>query len=226
MQFFLCICILMCFSACQQAEQKLESKKGQNETDSIIIDSNYTFDEAIEGSNAPKHIIDQLQLITVHYYSFDGKIHRGQLLVNRVIAADLVCIFRDLLQHKFPIDKVIPIVKYGWDDEKSMNDNNTSSFCYRNIAYSKHALGLAIDMNPMQNPIRWRDGYTCFRKNKPEAAVYNPTAPGTIVENGIVVELFKAKNFLWGRYFKRNNDDHHFEKKAPQSYFSAEADSF
>ena len=37
-----------------------------------------------------------------------------------------------------------------------MNDNNSSSFCYRTIKntdiVSNHGKGLAIDINPIQNP--------------------------------------------------------------------------
>jgi len=209
--YWLVYIVLFCFSCYKPSTKQKTVVKLIESNDRIIIDCNYTFAEAISGTKAPQFVIDQLELITVHYYSTDNKIHRGQLLTNKLIVNDLREIFKDMLQCRFPVEKVIPIVKYNWDDEASMNDNNTYSFCYRNAEYSKHALGLAIDINPAFNPNRWRSEFS-YRTDKPEGAVYNPDRPGTFTPNHRIVLLFRDKGFLWGRYFKRNNDDHHFEK--------------
>jgi hypothetical protein len=193
--------------------QNKNRKKTAMETDkaNIIIDCNYTFAEAIAGTKAPDSVIDSLKLITVEYYSTDGKIHRGQVLTNRKIADEIEEIFKFILQQKFPVYQVIPVVKYDWNDERSMEDNNSYSFCYRDITYSKHATGMAIDINPFFNPVRWKEEYS-YRKNKPEGAVYNPEVPGTFYETQPVVEKFKEMGFKWGHNFSRNHDDHHFEK--------------
>ena len=116
-----------------------------------------------------------------------------------------------ILQEKFPIEKVIPIVKYDWNDTLSMEDNNSYSFCYRDISYSKHAKGMAIDLNPRLNPVRWHKEYS-YRKDMPENGTYNPEIPGTFTPEHPVVLKFKALGFKWGRHFKRNMDDHHFQK--------------
>lgn len=178
----------------------------------IIVDCNYTFAEAVEGTKAPKYILDQLELITVHYYSMDGKMHQGQLLANKRIVDDLRDVFREILRQKFPVCRVIPIVKYNWDDNVSMQANNTYSFCFRNASYSKHAFGMAIDINPMQNPCRWKPEFS-YRKGKPEGAVYNINIAGTFNPNHPIVRFFAEKGFMWGHYYSRNYDDHHFEKK-------------
>ncbi len=49
----------------------------------VIIDCNYTFKEAIAGIDIPKNIKKNLKLIKVRYYSFDGKVHQGQLLIHK-----------------------------------------------------------------------------------------------------------------------------------------------
>lgn len=213
-QGLVCVSLLIVAVACteknkiQTADNVIVASKNQ-----VVIDCNYSFEQAIEGTNAPQQIIEQLELVTVHYYAMDGKVHRGQLLTNKLIANDLRVIFKDMMQYHFPVAKVIPVVRYDWDDEASMNDNNTYSFCYRNADYSKHAYGLAIDINPMQNPNRWKPEFS-FRTDKPIGAVYNINVSGTFHPNHPIVLLFAEKGFLWGRYFKRNNDDHHFEKKS------------
>jgi hypothetical protein len=176
----------------------------------VIVDCNYSFEEAIAGTEAPQNIIDQLQLINVQYFSTDKKLHQGQILTNRKMADKVQFMFRLMREFKFPVVHAIPVVKYNWDDEKSMEDNNTYSFCYRNVAYSKHARGLAIDINPYFNPVRWKEGYK-YRQNKPVGAVYNPETPGTFCESDTVVQSFIKLGLRWGHNFPRKSDDHHFE---------------
>lgn len=212
-RFFVYFSVLfLLFSCVNKKEQTNHEKTNVNKEEIVVVDCDYTFEQAIAGTKAPESVISQLELITVHYYSMDGKIHQGQLLTNKLIVNDLRDIFREILRLKFPVKQVVPIVKYEWNDEASMNANNTYSFCYRNTSYSKHAYGLAVDINPMQNPNRWKPAYS-YRKNKPEGAVYDMNVRGTFSDNHPVVALFREKGFFWGRNFTRNHDDHHFEKK-------------
>ena len=206
------ICTILFLVSCKKNKNEISSQKQTvNTSDTVIIDCNYTFDEAIKGTKAPKEIIENLTLIEVKYYSMDGKIHQGQLLTNQLIVEDLKEIFSLILKEKFPVAQVIPIVKFNWNDKLSMEANNTYSFCYRNVSYSKHAKGMAIDINPYLNPVRWKKEYS-YRKDQPEGAMYDPQVQGTFTPENLIVLKFKALGFRWGRYFKRNYDDHHFEK--------------
>lgn len=170
-----------------------------------------TFEQAVAGTKAPDSIIQQLKLIDVDYYSFDGKLHRGQLVIHKKLEKDIIEIFEQLKIHKFPISKVIPIVKYNWSDNASMEDNNTSAFNYRNVAgknkLSKHSFGIAIDINPYQNPVIYEDG-----RISPKGATYNPNAPGTITKNSIIYKEFASRGWIWGGDWKTLKDNHHFEK--------------
>lgn len=216
---FVLIIINLAFLSCNNKDKKdIENNSsseldndGNNQVDSIILDCDYTFSEAIAGIEIPQNIVNQLVLLDVRYYSMDGKIHGGQLVTNKLIADELTEVFDFILQEKIPIDKVIPVVKYGWNDKLSMEDNNSYSFCYRDIAFSKHAKGLAIDLNPRQNPLRWRKEYS-YRKDVPENGTYNPEVLGTFTPEHPLVLKFKSLGFKWGRHFKRNMDDHHFQK--------------
>ena len=205
--FFLSILIV----SCQPADNNKKQAAPEIQAEGIIVDCNYTFAEAIEETKAPRSVIEELQLINVEYYSMDGKIHRGQILTNKKMVADIKTVFEFILKEKFPVKQVIPVVKYNWNDELSMQANNTYSFCYRNVAYSKHAHGMAIDINPLLNPLRWKKEYS-YRKDQPDNATYNPEVPGTFSPTHPVVLKFKELGFRWGRNFKRNHDDHHFEK--------------
>jgi len=176
----------------------------------VIIDCHYSFEEAVKGSNAPKEIIDQLKLINVQYYSTDHKIHQGQVLANVQITDKIEILFKYILCHKFPIAHAIPIVKYNWDDDLSMQSNNTYSFCYRDISFSKHAYGMAIDINPYFNPERWKAGHE-NRADKPSGAHYDPNVPSTFYKLHPVVQALKKLGFFWGHNFTAKYDDHHFE---------------
>ncbi len=177
----------------------------------IIIDCRYTFEEAISGIAIPSSIISELRLLEVEYYSFDDKLHRGQVLVNKKVEKDIIAIFSLIKELKFPIAKVIPAVKYDWDDEASMNDNNTVAFNYRKVKGSKvlsaHSYGMAIDINPIQNP------HVKGKVIQPPNAKYDSKVRGTILKDSELVKEFIKRGWQWGGRWKSSKDYQHFEKK-------------
>lgn len=177
----------------------------------IIVDCNYSFEEAIAGLEIPAWIKKNLVLIDVEYYSFDNKLHRGQLVLHKRAEKDIKEIFEIVKSIKFPIDKVVPVVRYNWSDEASMNDNNTSAFNYRKVkgqkVLSAHSYGLAIDINPMQNPHIKR------KTVQPANGKYDIKAAGTIVKNSRLVQEFRKRGWQWGGTWKSSRDYQHFEKK-------------
>ena len=178
--------------------------------DKVIIDSYYTLNEIFYNSKIPEEIKKDLKLISVEYFSFDDKLHRGQILIHKDLANDIITIFNVIKEKKFPISKVIPIIKYNWSDESSMKDNNTSAFNYRYVKgtsqLTSHALGRAIDINPKFNP-------QITNKNIfPADAKYDITVLGTILADSFLVKEFKKSGWQWGGFWKKNKDYQHFEK--------------
>ena len=118
--------------------------------------------------------------------------------------------FRVILTEKFPIQAVVPVTSYDWDDDRSMEANNTSAFNYRTTTgsstLSKHARGFAIDLNPVQNP--YSKGSTIL----PPGATYDDNAPGTLTENSPIVQKFKELGWEWGGNWNTLKDYQHFEK--------------
>lgn len=212
----LLIGILLSFFSCNGKQPQLAENPQPPATatakreDSVIVDSRLTFDEAIAGANAPSSLLGELVLLDVSYLSVDGKLHQGQILTNKEIENDIRHIFRFMLENGFVVEKAIPVVHYRWSDSLSMNDNNTYSFCYRDISYSKHARGMAVDLNPRFNPVRWKDEN---RPNQPRGAVLDTTVNGTLYPGHIVVREFGKLGFRWGHGFSKYYDDHHFEKR-------------
>ena len=180
------------------------------EEDRVIIDSNYSLEEIFENEKIPLKIKKNLRLISVTYFSFDNKLHQGQILIHKDLVSDLHEIFKIIGQKKFPIDKVIPINHYNWSDELSMNANNTSAFNYRFVKGTKklspHAVGRAIDINPLLNPQ--------IKKGKifPVDANYNPEIEGTITANSFLVKEFTKRGWKWGGNWRSLKDYQHFEK--------------
>src|SRR5580765_1803539 len=76
-----------------------------------------------------------LRTLTVSYVGFDGRAHRGQLVVARTVTADVTTVFRTLYRARFPIRRVAPIARYGGSDDRSAAADNTSAFnCRRAVA--------------------------------------------------------------------------------------------
>jgi len=177
----------------------------------IIVDSSMSFSETVAGTTAPEEIILQLSLVDVLYYSFDGRKHQGQVLVNRELEDDVYEIFNFIEKILFPVGKVIPVVAYQWSDRQSMAENNSSSFNFRRIEgtdkLSLHALGKALDINPMQNPVIYPHGVVA-----PEGAQYQPQESGTFTADHAVVQEFLRRGWHWGGNFDQPKDYHHFEK--------------
>ena len=184
----------------------------QNNNDEIIIDSHLDLKSAIgSAENVPDSVINDLKLVNVQYFSFDNKLHLGQILVHKDLEKDLLIIFGIIKNTNFPIAKARPVVFYQNSDSLSMLDNNTSGFNYRYVKGTKirsaHAYGRAIDINPFQNPCIVRSNI------QPTGSSYKKGAPGALADTSVVVRKFKELGWIWGGDWKTKKDYQHFEKK-------------
>ena len=144
--------------------------------------------------------LSDLRLITIAYRGFDGRDHSGGLIANRDAAAVLVSVFRRLYAARFPIRRMEPVDRYGGDDFRSIEADNTSSFNCRaatgSTRWSNHAYGRAIDVNPIENPYV-SGGTTSHSASRP----YLDRARhlrGTAYEGGVLVEAFRSLGWGWG----------------------------
>jgi len=158
----------------------------------------------------PNEIIEQMVVLEVEYYDYKDKISTGKIVVNKKVKDEVNAIFKELALIKFPIEKIMPISEYGWDDDKSMEDNNSSSFNYRTVMgsskLSDHSYGTAIDINPRYNPmIKNGEIY-------PVNGIYDVKMKGTITADSQVVKIFKKYGWKWGGDYKSLKDYQHFYK--------------
>jgi hypothetical protein len=209
--------LFLCLTPLQHAQQNpqlVSYSANQNNSSyfqGIIIDSDFSLEEALSGISIPPSVKKELELVTVKYYGFDDKLHQGPLIVNKEIVGDIKEIFEIIEEIKFPVEKVIPMSEYNWSDEKSMDDNNTCSFNYRFISgtriISMHANGLAIDINPRQNP--YIKNGNCI----PAGTAYKKDVRGTIEPDSEIVKAFKERGWTWGGDWKSLKDYQHFQKE-------------
>lgn len=176
----------------------------------------------MQGRSCPEgHDVDRHELRYLHlvHYDFNGRVCQGEMICNRLIADDIVYIFRRLYESRYPIACMQLIDEYGADDLRSMAANNTSCFCYRAVAGSKklsrHSLGMAVDINPLYNPCLYvRSGKVVplegadYARNRDR----REDIPGKIDHDDLCFRLFTERGFRWGGDWRTLKDYQHFEK--------------
>lgn len=162
---------------------------------------------------------DELRYVHILHYDFEGNVAEGELICNEYIAQDLVEIFYELYRNEYQLEKVHLIDEYDGDDTASMEDNNTSCFNYREVAgtssLSKHALGLAIDINPLYNPYITYDDDGSENISPVSAIPYadrDVKFAYKIDENDLCYKLFIEHGFTWGGNWNSSKDYQHFQK--------------
>ena len=152
------------------------------------------------------------------HWDMQHHIRQGEMVCNRIIASRLVTIFRQLYEARYPIGQMVLPDVYDADDERQMQANNTSCFCYRQVAgsqkLSKHARGLAVDLNPLYNPyFRVRADGTRFVQ--PSTALRycdrRRSFPCKITRSDLACRLFRQHGFEWGGDWTTCKDYQHFE---------------
>jgi hypothetical protein len=101
---------------------------------------------------------------------------------------------------RFPIRRTEPVDRFGGDDFRSIEADNTSAFNCRTATgstrWSNHAYGRAIDVNPIENRYV-SDGTSSHRASGP-CLDRSRHRPGTAYEGGLLVEAFRSVGWGWG----------------------------
>lgn len=175
-----------------------------------------------ESASAPKISLEELRYVHILHYDFDGSPAEGELICNESIARDLVEIFYELYCNEYRLEKVLLIDEYDGDDISSMEDNNTSCFNYRPVAgsssLSRHAYGLAIDINPLYNPYITYSKDGTMNVSPASGADYADRSlsfPYKIDEDDLCYKLFIQHGFTWGGSWNHSKDYQHFQKAKP-----------
>lgn len=168
--------------------------------------------------------LSDLRYLTMLHVNFDGQYQVGEMIVNAQVAQQVTEIFEQLLAARYEIYSMYLIddfwVGNGTDsDTNSIDHNNTSCFCYRPATgssnISRHALGLAIDINPQQNPyVRiLSDGSLDYSHENAAEFVSNRTSdtPHVITYDDYAYQLFSSYGWTWGGNWNNPRDYQHFQ---------------
>ena len=163
--------------------------------------------------------LSDLRVLTVRHWGFDGRPHTGQLVVNADAAAPLARVFRKLYALKFPIrhmqlgDVYVPASQRPAD-----NDISGSFECRQAVpspctggkgtgTWSNHAYGLAVDLNPAENPY-----VGCSKTRDKTRAAYldrSHLRPGMVTPG--VIAAFASIGWGWGGSWSGSTKDYmHF----------------
>jgi hypothetical protein len=162
--------------------------------------------------------LSQLRLLNVTYVGFDEQPHAGQLVVNRSAVAPLARVFAKLYALRFPIRHMSLADRYGALSSRPTDGDVSASFECRQAApspcggsgtgaWSEHAFGEAVDLNPLENPY-----VGCGQSRDPAARPYfnrSRHRPGMVT--GAVVQAFRSVGWGWGGSWAGSTKDYmHF----------------
>jgi hypothetical protein len=153
-----------------------------------------------------------LRYLTVTFRGFDGRAHTGELLVNARAAHDLVTVFGRLFAAGFPIERMRISSAAELNAPPTGDGNTTEAFACRPVrgqtAWSQHAYGLAVDVNPFQNP--YHKGQVVLPELATAYLNRAEARPGMVAPGGPVVRAFAAIGWQWGGDYRSLKDYMHF----------------
>lgn len=166
----------------------------------------YTINETIS--------LDDLKYLQITYYDFDHQVQIGEMIVHKIVADEVLEIFREMYLESYTFASIQLVYHFDGDDNISMLNNNTHAFNFRYITggstLSNHAFGLAIDVNPMQNPYINRD--LILPSGSEEYADRNSYKLGMIIKEDPLYRAFISQGWSWGGEWDSLKDYQHFEK--------------
>lgn len=168
--------------------------------------------------DACRHDRKDFRYVTALHHDGHGSVRLGEMILHKDAAEDVLDILAALYVNGRTIEKMVLIDLYDADDERSMTANNSSAFNCRVVKGSKklsaHAMGLAVDLNPLWNP---------YVKDTAAGTIVQPEAgrpfadrsrkdPRFFDKDDLAVTLFKDRGWIWGGDWKSLKDWQHFEK--------------
>ncbi|HEY7101187.1 MAG TPA: M15 family metallopeptidase [Mycobacteriales bacterium] len=156
--------------------------------------------------------LSDLRYVTVGFRGFDGRAHTGELIVHRSVAQDAVAVFAQLFAAGFPIERMRVTSPAEVTAPPTGDGNTTSAFVCRPVRgrtiWSAHAYGLAIDVDPFQNP--YRSGQRVLPELATAYLDRGRKLPGMITAAGPVVAAFRSIGWTWGGGWSSPTDLMHF----------------
>jgi hypothetical protein len=157
----------------------------------------------------------RLRTITMNHYGMDSRMHRGVMIVRSDLADEIKHAFGRSLRDRFPITRMQNPNAYGGNDPRQMAADNSSGFNCRRVVgnpyrMSPHSYGIAIDVNPRQNPYRDVTG-KWWPSNGKKFINRTPRRGGMLNSRSTMVRTLGADGFFWGGRWYPGRDYQHFQ---------------
>jgi poly-gamma-glutamate synthesis protein (capsule biosynthesis protein) len=166
--------------------------------------------------------LSDLRYIEVDHLDFSNNISRGELIVHKDIAQEVVDIFEELYNMNYAIHQMRLVSDFNGNDWQSIEADNSSAFNCRKATgskkWSKHSYGKAIDINPIENPYISKTGHIShkesqkYRKRRHQD-LSNLADRAVLLKRDPATKAFKKYGWKWGGDWHTIKDYQHFVKK-------------
>ncbi len=164
--------------------------------------------------------LTDLALLRFNHWDFHGRVQRGPMVVHQDVAEDVLWVFGRLYEARFPIKRMAltkEFIPEEFEPRISSPRSVTASFNCRPVItplgpgddFSQHSYGMAIDINPVQNPFVTADGFVRNRMAIPYLD-RSVQLTGMIHDGDVVVRSFAAIGWEWGGNWSGGKDYMHF----------------
>ncbi len=154
-----------------------------------------------------------LRYLTVRHRTLDGGVADGELIVAARAARPTVTLLARLYAIGFPLHALRLVDDHDADDDRSMAADNSSALNVRTVAgsarLSQHALGIALDLNPRENPMVWPGAARVVPPAGVDFLDRRALRPGMIVRPGPVTAILDELGWEWGGDWVHVADLHH-----------------
>jgi hypothetical protein len=157
--------------------------------------------------------VEDLSYIQMSFRGFDREIHMGEMIVHWSVADDIVTVFEALFDAGYPIEEMRVMTREDFSAPPTGDTNITSGYeCRQAVggsgAWSNHAVGLAVDVNPFHNP--YRKGDLVLPELADAYFDRDNVRPGMILASDDTFNAFTAIGWEWGGSWSSAIDYMHF----------------
>lgn len=190
--------------------------------------------QIIEKYNIPEesqNVLDNVSYLTVPYIDFNGAVQKGNMIVNTELADEVLAIFQELYNIKYPIENMQIVEEYEQESDQSteylaVDDNDTYAFYYAST--TAQLTGNAIVINPQINP-KVENGKTAHKNaekflNRDNTDNWEIEEKSAYIDNeSRVYEIFKKYGWTWGGENEETPNYGYFQKTTTKETASEEA---
>ena len=158
---------------------------------------------------------DDLAYVRLTFWGFDDQRHTGELLLNRVVADDVVGVFRALYEERFPFEelRVTPRVRARRATDRRRQQHRVLRLpADHRVDHDVQPARLRPGDRPQPVPEPLREGDLVLPELASTYLDRDDVRPGMITPDGVVVRAFESIGWTWGGTWSSLKDYQHFSQ--------------